>query len=184
VVRWWHRLGPEGLRRDDLSLIAIADATGRALTTESIAIRAADRNDLDAVRLTVEVAYTSYIARIGRPPAPMSADYKRAIEEGSVWVAEAGARVSGVLVLYPAPNHLFLDTIAVLPSVQGSGVGTALLAFAETYARSLGLGEIRLYTNELMVENLTYYPRRGYVEVSRGIEAGFHRVYFVKRLDG
>jgi GNAT superfamily N-acetyltransferase len=184
VARWWRRRGPAGSRLGDLSLIVVARAAGPALTTEPIVIRPADRNDLDAVRLTVEVAYTPYISRIGRPPAPMSADYGRAIAEHSVWVAEVGARVSGVLVLYPAPDHLFVDTVAVPPSIQGRGVGTALLAFAETQARSLGLGEVRLYTNELMVENLTYYPRRGYIEVGRGVDAGFNRVYYMKRLVG
>ena len=49
-------------------------------------------------------------------------------------------------------------------------------------ARELGQSEVRLYTNEVMTENLAYYPRRGYVETHRDEVNGFHRVFFVKRL--
>jgi hypothetical protein len=34
-----------------------------------------------------------------------------------------------------------------------------------------------------MVENLRFYPQRGYTETNRAIEDGYRRVYFIKRLD-
>jgi GNAT superfamily N-acetyltransferase len=40
--------------------------------------------------------------------------------------------------------------------VQGRGIGARLLDLAEDHARSLHLGEVRLYTNEAMTENLSY----------------------------
>jgi hypothetical protein len=51
---------------------------------------------------------------------------------------------------------------------------------AEDRARSLGLGEIRLHTDEAMTENLSYYPRRGYAETHRAGQDGFRRVFFRK----
>jgi GNAT superfamily N-acetyltransferase len=60
---------------------------------------------------------------------------------------------------------------------------TALLALAEEQARGLGLGEIRLYTNEAMTENLAYYPRHGYAETHRAEQDGFNRVFFRKPID-
>jgi hypothetical protein len=42
---------------------------------------------------------------------------------------------------------------------------------------SLGLGEIRPYTNEAMTENLSYRRRRGYAETHRAGQHGFRRVY-------
>jgi hypothetical protein len=50
------------------------------------------------------------------------------------------------------------------------------LALAEDQARSLGLSEIRLYTNEAMTENLAYYPRHGYTEPSKTDSAGYFSV--------
>nr|WP_234901471.1 hypothetical protein [Mycolicibacterium fluoranthenivorans] len=57
-----------------------------------------------------------------------------------------------------------------------------MLERAESDARELGLTEVRLYTNEAMSENLTYYPRRGYQETGRRTEDGYRRVYFRKKI--
>jgi ribosomal protein S18 acetylase RimI-like enzyme len=72
--------------------------------------------------------------------------------------------------------------VAVLPAAQGRGIGGRLLGLAEQHARSLGLGEIRLYTNEAMTENLAYYRRHGYTETHRAEQDGFRRVFFRKLL--
>ena len=63
--------------------------------------------------------------------------------------------------------------------------GFALTAqpLAEDHARSLHLGEVRLYTNEAMTESLSYYPRHGYAETDRAEQDGFRHVYFRKPLD-
>ena len=112
----------------------------------------------------------------------MTADYERLVARGEVWVATVRDEVVGVLVLRPGPGSLFLENVAVAPARQGSGIGSALLAFAEEHARGLGLPEITLYTNERMTENLAFYPARGYVEMERRFDEGFHRVFFRKPL--
>jgi len=43
-----------------------------------------------------------------------------------------------------------------------------------------GLSHIELYTNEMMYENRTMYPKLGYVETGRKTQAGFNRVFFSK----
>ena len=48
------------------------------------------------------------------------------------------------------------------------------------HARGLGLGEVRLYTNEAMTENIAYYTRHGYAEIRRHEQDGFRRVFFRK----
>jgi GNAT superfamily N-acetyltransferase len=72
----------------------------------------------------------------------------------------------------------------VSPHAQGGGCGAALLTRAEHDARELNLPEVRLYTNAAMTENLTFYPRHGYTETGRGVQDGFERVFYVKRLSG
>ncbi len=44
-----------------------------------------------------------------------------------------------------------------------------LLDRAEGDAVELGLSEVRLYTNEAMTENLTFYPLHGYHETGRAV---------------
>jgi GNAT superfamily N-acetyltransferase len=143
-----------------------------------VRIAAAVPGDAEAVRALVRAAYAHYVPRIGREPAPMSAGYEALIAEGLVWIA--GRPPVGVLVLIPREDHLLLDNVAVDPRARGTGVGAALLAFAEERARALGLARIRLYTNAAMHENLAYYARHGYTETHRASEFGFHRVYFEK----
>jgi N-acetylglutamate synthase-like GNAT family acetyltransferase len=148
------------------------------MTTTRIA-RAAD---VTAVQRLVHAAYQHYVPRIGVTPAPMTADYAALVAAGQVHVAERDGAVVGVLVLVPYADHLLVENVAVVPDAQGLGVGSTLLALAESVAADRGLAELRLYTHERMTENRAYYPRRGYVETHRTDDGGFHRVHFAKRV--
>jgi len=145
---------------------------------EQALIRPADAADLPAVERIVRTAYTKYIARIGKPPGPMLDDYAALVRAHCVWVA--GAPVAGVIVLVGEDDHLLLDNVAVDPAAQGSGVGRALIGFAEAEARRRGYGEMRLYTHATMTENIALYGRTGWVETGRGEQDGFDRVFFRK----
>jgi GNAT superfamily N-acetyltransferase len=148
-----------------------------------VTLRPAELGDVDALRGIAVAAYQRYVPRIGQPPAPMTTDYAQAVRRGQAWVAVEGGKVIGFAILIAQPGYLLLDSVAVRPDAQGRGIGTRLLDLAEDHARSLHLGEIRLYTNEAMTENLSYYPRLGYVEAHRAEQDGFRRVYFRKPLD-
>jgi GNAT superfamily N-acetyltransferase len=145
-------------------------------------IRIADVTDLAGVEAVVAAAYAHYIPRIGRKPGPMLDDYAALIRDGRVHVIGDADAVQAVLVLIPETAAMLLDNIAVAPSAQGLGLGRRLLAFAEQAARDAGYPCIRLYTHEMMTENVTLYARIGYVETHRGEERGFRRVYMTKRL--
>jgi N-acetylglutamate synthase-like GNAT family acetyltransferase len=144
-----------------------------------LTLRPAGPDDVPAVAALVRAAFIGYVPRIGATPAPMSADHAAAVAAGHVRVAvdDAGA-VVGVLVLVPFDDHLLVETIAVAPDAHGTGIGSRLLALADDVARDAGLAELRLYTNELMTENLAYYQRRGFVETHRASVHGFRRVFF------
>ena len=143
-------------------------------------IRRASTADLTEIGQVISDAYSKYIERIGRPPAPMTADYTAALEHSRVWVLEDGDSVVGALVTEDQKDHLVLETVAVAPGAQGSGYGRLLLERAERDAVELGVSEVRLYTNEAMTENLSFYPRHGYRETGRAVQDGFRRVYFSK----
>jgi GNAT superfamily N-acetyltransferase len=148
-----------------------------------IAIRPAADADAPALARIAVAAYQHYVPRIGRPPAPMTADYTAAIRLGQAWVAAVDGEVAGFIILISRPGYLLLENVAVLPAAQGRGIGARLLALAEDRARALHVPEIRLYTNTAMTENLTYYPQHGYTETHRAHQDGFHRVFYRKRVD-
>jgi len=153
-------------------------------TAVVVTLRKATQQDVGRLTAIAAAAYAPYLARIGRPPAPVTADYATQVARGQVWVADGDSGAVGLLVLVPGPDHLLLENIAVDPAAQGRGVGARLLATAEEQAAALGLSEIRLYTNVAMTENLSYYQRHGYAETHRAREDGFDRVYFSKHLPG
>jgi molybdopterin/thiamine biosynthesis adenylyltransferase/ribosomal protein S18 acetylase RimI-like enzyme len=145
-------------------------------------IRPATLADLAAAERIVDTAYEKYVARIGKKPGPMLDDYRKRIEEGAVSVALAGGRLAGLVVLLPESDHLLLDNVAVAEDFQGKGIGRRLVDFAEAEARRRGFAEIRLYTHQMMHENIALYPRLGYEETGRGTQDGYARVFFRKRL--
>ena len=147
-------------------------------------IELAQLSDRAAVSACVHAAYFHYIARLGREPEPMLADYGALIGRGLVYVLRGPARgaICGVLVMDPQDDAMFIDNVAVHPEHQHKGLGRRLLLFAEQQALAKRLKELRLYTNELMTENIAYYTRLGYAEVERRAEDGFARVFMRKLL--
>ncbi|MFC9621847.1 GNAT family N-acetyltransferase [Streptomyces sp. NPDC056930] len=143
-------------------------------------IRLATPADVPAVRAVTDAAYRHYIERIGLVPAPMEADHAADVAAGRVHVTGV-PDVIGVLVLVPHDDHLFLESVAVHPDAAGRGVGRRLLAHVDAHARSLGLPEIRLYTNALMWENQKLYPRYGYELVERRVDGVYDRFHYRKR---
>lgn len=146
-------------------------------------IRLATHYDLAAVTACITAAFQIYVPRIGKPPAPMLADYSPLIAAGRVYLQDSAGAPAGVIVLEPRTDHLFIETIAVRPDEQGRGRGRLLMSFAEREAKRLGLDEIRLYTHETMEENFPFYAALGYEETERREDAGYARVYFRKRID-
>ena len=145
-------------------------------------LRPADEKDVPGVAACVHAAYRHYLARIGRPPGPMTDDYAQVIRARRVTVAESAGRVVGVLVLALTPEGFLLENVAVDPSLRGTGLGRTLLELAEAEARRAGFESIYLYTHEKMSENRALYAKIGYVEYDRRFEQGLARVYMRKSL--
>ncbi len=140
-------------------------------------IRLARPAEAPRIAALVERAYAPYLPVIGRRPAPMDDDYTLRIAQNQAWVLEEGGTILGLAILEDAPDHLWLDNIAVEPSASGKGLGQRLMHFIFTEARRRGHAEIRLLTNEKMARNITIYRRLGFSEYDRREEKGFRRVF-------
>ncbi len=99
------------------------------------------------------------------------------IRAGNVYVFDVDALIAGVIAFAAAGDALAIDIIAVPPRLQGMGIGTKLLRFAEASARARGCTELRLFTNAAMTESLAWYARLGFERTREGIEDGYRRVY-------
>jgi ribosomal protein S18 acetylase RimI-like enzyme len=147
-------------------------------------IRPALLGEAGVLQALVERAYAAYLPVIGRRPAPMDDDYEARIAAGQAWVLEQEGvpgqegLVQAVLVMEVAPDHLWLDNIAVDPAAQHGGIGRMLMRFVAEKALERGLPEVRLLTNEMMTRNIDFYTRLGFAEIERREEKGFRRVVY------
>ena len=83
--------------------------------------------------------------RLGREPAPMSADCNELIERGEASVLRPRGleEVYGVLVVRVDKNALWIESVAT--RISAPRLGRRLLHFAQQQARKIGMLEVRLY---------------------------------------
>ena len=129
--------------------------------------RRATSADVRIIGEITRAAYAKWVPLIGREPKPMTADYARAVTNHVIDLLEEGGRPVGLIEAIPTPAHLLIENIAVLPDRHGRGIGGMLLSHADDLARSLGVSELRLYTNAKFTANIAFYLRRGFEEFLR-----------------
>ena len=74
-----------------------------------VAIRLGVINDLETVEKIVNAAYSVYVDRIGKKPAPMLDDYRNLIQKQLVHVIEEGNVVRGIIVLVPMDDYMLVE---------------------------------------------------------------------------
>lgn len=129
--------------------------------------RRATTTDAVTVRDITRAAYAKWVPLIGREPKPMTADYAAAVAAHIIDLLIEGENVIGLVEVVPERACLLIENIAVLPERHGQGIGSVLLERATVIAHSLGLAELRLYTNVRFDSNIAFYARRGFVEYQR-----------------
>ncbi|KAM0548431.1 hypothetical protein ACHAPJ_009917 [Fusarium lateritium] len=155
-------------------------------TSKDVSLQRARIEDIPPIKSIVNAAYTKYIERIGKPPAPMTADYTALLATNDVFVLQThnDKAIVGSIVLKhePGADHVKVNNLVVDVATQGRGYGGVLMRYAEEFARSRGCLALTLFTNVKMYENLGLYPKMGFVESERKTEDGYERVYFRKEL--
>jgi GNAT superfamily N-acetyltransferase len=150
------------------------DALGR------LAIRFLRRDDsIEELTALLHRAYSS-LARMGLnfTAADQTIETtRRRVEHARCLVAvEDGRLVGTVLVNSETPNPLgkllgkpmagSIHQLAVSPDRRGRGIGSRLLAGAESCVKRLGLRDVALDTADSAPQLLAFYVRRGYRSVS------------------
>lgn len=98
------------------------------------------------------------------------------IAAGSVAVALLEGRAVGCLRWEGAPGaDLHVRRVAVDPSLQRRGVGTALMAWAEREGRALGCRAITLGVRVGLPSNLAFYTKLGYQVTGEHRHDGYDR---------
>ncbi|KAL6902549.1 acyl-CoA N-acyltransferase [Trichoderma evansii] len=152
-------------------------------------IRNATVEDLSFLQTIVIASYSKYIERMGKPPAPMLLNYNELPKDRDIFILEIisedkGSEIVGAitLVIDDTGGVVNISNVVVGPAAQGRGYGRTLMDFAEAVARERGINSLALYTNEKMHENISLYPKFGYIETERKSDDGYNRVFFRKQL--
>jgi GNAT superfamily N-acetyltransferase len=141
-------------------------------------IRVATLADLAGIVACADLAFETSPLEPFQPHGGPNDDLKSVIQDGSIYVIYNGAMILGYISFWPIADHLFVDSVAVLPDCRGRGLGTLLLAFAEHEAARLGLRSVRPFTKQMMADNFSFYRHRGYCETGRCDDDGFPRVFY------
>lgn len=151
-----------------------------------VIITEATRDDVPAIKSMVVAAYSHYTERIGKQPAPMTADYDELLTTHDIFVLREhqDSKAIGSIVLLAGDNSdaVQINNLVVDVSAQGKGYGKLLMRHAEDFARQRGRKALELYTNVKMYENIVLYPKLGFEETGRRVEDGFERVYYRKEV--
>jgi GNAT superfamily N-acetyltransferase len=95
-------------------------------------------------------------------------EHQRAHEQGVVLVAEVGGALVGFLMLWPCDGRAHIVEVSVMQAQQGRGIGRALFAGAEDWARAAGYDEATLTTYLEVAWNAPFYRHLGYEDFVPG----------------
>ncbi|HET6604983.1 MAG TPA: GNAT family N-acetyltransferase [Xanthomonadaceae bacterium] len=141
--------------------------------TTPLSFRLAGEADIDAVVALVESAYRGEVSRRGWTTEADLLDGRRTGRDeiealmrapGSDFLlAERGGEAVASAHVQRCGEHAWFGMFAVRPTLQGSGVGRALLVEAERLARvEWSCSEMRMTVISVREELIAWYLRRGY----------------------
>jgi ribosomal protein S18 acetylase RimI-like enzyme len=146
----------------------------------TVAVRRGDRGDRDFVRDLGRRSATSSVSavRVARYDDVLES-FERLAEfvygrRHDVLIAEEnGERAGFLLLLYDIPDEVtltdqaFVAYTAVEPSARGRGVGRALIAAVDDFARAQGLRYVSLMVTDDNTTARTLYDKAGFVTERR-----------------
>ena len=123
---------------------------------------------------TVEAIVDEPAARMGHPFEPEHLHLK---------AVDADGRLAGGLTAHTVQGWLFIKLLGVTEEQRGGGIGRALLARAEDFARQKGLVGVYLDTFEFQAPR--FYQGLGYTECGRLPASGGapQRIWFAKTFE-
>jgi len=90
-------------------------------------------------------------------------EHLRGIDHGALYVAESNeGGLCGFILMWPVDGHAHITEISVAQNVQKRGIGRALLAVGEAWARESGYGAVTLTTFTEVPWNAPFYRSIGY----------------------
>ena len=143
-------------------------------------IRRANVSDFSEIIACEQLAFDRPVDAAGAGAVGRSKLLASHLRTGEIHVIGVARMILGYISFAPGHDHLFVDTLAVVPSHHRKGLGSVLLNHAEATASEMGLGSVKLFTDGRISRNMKFYRHRGYRETGRCEDIDFSRVYYSK----
>ncbi|MFD1657687.1 GNAT family N-acetyltransferase [Streptomyces caeni] len=151
---------------------------GAPTTTNGLTFRDATEADVDTLVALVESAYRGDSSRAGWTTEADILEGQRTDPEGVLDVIKApdsrlltverDGAVIACCQLEHRGDHAYFGMFAVSPTLQGAGLGKAIIAEAERTARATwGVTEMQMTVISVRDDLIAWYERRGYRRTGR-----------------
>ncbi len=123
-----------------------------------------------AAELVLKAAFEPLVRQLGRTHDPET--YRQlpdAVADARVYGALIDESVVGVAIVSHSQAGWKVDELAVAPEQHGNSLGSQLLRFVETEARTAGASTLSLHTPLMMEHLVRFYERRGFRESHRAL---------------
>nr|WP_307157745.1 GNAT family N-acetyltransferase [Rhizobium paknamense] len=104
----------------------------------------------------------------------------KAHEEIGYIALDEGRLVGCLFCRQESEETLYLGKLAVLPTLQGKGVGRAMLAAAEGVAKACGVTRLRLETRIELKDNHRRFAAWGFAKTADKSHPGYDRTTFIE----
>lgn len=141
-------------------------------------IRSPEKDDTQLFRLII-TRLIPYARKARQDVVFKRSEILRRWKSCRVYVAEgAGHRITGFISCKVEGRALVIDMLAVGRQAEGRGIGSALMAAAETYGRKRGADSVRLAVDEPNTHARRFYMSRGFTAEAY-LEQ--HRMYIMSK---
>ncbi len=153
-----------------------------------IVVTPAQPDDAGELLVLQRAAYLSEARAHGTfdiPPLTESvAELSQSLTTGTVLLARRAGRLIGSVRGEPRTDgEWYVGRLMVAPDLQNQGVGRLLMDRIESLAPA-GTRFFGLFTGALSGKSLSFYRKRGYLEVKRVAHPGYEAVFLEKQLPG
>ncbi|MBL9120967.1 MAG: GNAT family N-acetyltransferase [Phycisphaerae bacterium] len=131
----------------------------------AVAIRRATREDIERVaELAGQLGYPSGVEAMAARYEVLDADPDRVLVVATLGDRVVGWMEYGVRESFLSGRHAEIAGLVVDGTARRSGIGRALVQWAESEAKARGLSRLRLTSNAQRVEAASFYPALGFTQ--------------------
>ena len=146
------------------------------MAPNNLVLREATTGELPAALAVLHAAFEEYRTQLNPPSSAHRetiASLQARLESGHLLLALIDGDIVGCVIYQVEPDYMYLGRLAVLPAHRRRGIGTALIAYIEDYARAIAAPRVRLGVRIALAHVRNRYERMGYRLVEERSHPGF-----------